>query len=102
MDRAAVLDETTRQTIFAAQRDVKRETAVPTNKLKNRVRSKKITLMAEPISLTGSELPLALQKTHDGEQFLLHDFGPQDEDRVIVFPTLPGLDILGLSDDWFC
>ena len=50
--------------------------------------------MAEPISLTGSELPLALQKTHDGEQFLLHDFGPQDEDRVIVFPTLPGLDIL--------
>ena len=34
MDRAAVLDETTRQTIFAAQRDVKRETAVPTNKLK--------------------------------------------------------------------
>ena len=67
MDRAAVLDETTRQTIFAAQRDVKRETAVPTNKLKNRVRSKKITLMAEPISLTGSELPLALQKTHDGE-----------------------------------
>ena len=54
--------------------------------------------MAEPTSLTGFELPLALRKTHDGEQFLLHDFGPQDENRVIVFATLPGLDLLSLSD----
>ena len=58
--------------------------------------------MAEPISLTGFELPLALQKTHDGVQFLLHDSGPQDKNWVIVFATLPGLDSLSLSDDWFC
>ena len=58
--------------------------------------------MAEPTSLTGFELPLALQKSHDGEQFLLHDSSPQDENRVIVFATLPGLDLLSLSDDWFC
>ena len=46
--------------------------------------------MAEPTSLTGFELTLALPKTHDGEQFLLHDSGPQDENRVIVLATLPG------------
>ena len=58
--------------------------------------------MIEPTSLNGFELPLALQKFHDGEQFFLHDSGPQDESRVIVFATLPGLDLLYLSDDWFC
>ena len=57
--------------------------------------------MAEPTSLTGFELPLALQKTQDGEQLLLHDSGPQDENRV-VFATLQGLDLLTLSDDWHC
>ena len=58
--------------------------------------------MAESTSLTGFELPLALQKTHNGEQFRLHDSRPQDENRVIVFATLPGLDLLILSDGWFC
>ena len=58
--------------------------------------------MAEPTSLTGFELPLALQKTHDGEQFLLNDSDPQDKNRVIVFATLFGLDLLSLSDEWFC
>ena len=52
--------------------------------------------------LTGFELPLPLQNTHDGEQFLLHNSGPQDENRVIVFATLPELDLLSLYDDWFC
>ena len=33
---------------------------------------------------------------------LLHNSRPQDEDRVFVFATLPGLDILGLSKHWFC
>ena len=107
-DRAAVSDVTPRQTIFAAQRDVNRETAVhllsysANQQAVNRVRREKRPKMAEPTSLTGFELPLALQKTHDGEQFLLHDSGPQDENRVIVFATLPGLDLLSLSDDWFC
>ena len=58
--------------------------------------------MAEPTSLTGFELPLPLQKTHDGEQFFLHDSSSQDENRVIVFATLHGLDLLSSSDDWFC
>ena len=47
--------------------------------------------MVEPTSLTGFELPLALQKTHDGEQFFVHDSGLQ-----------PELDTLSSSDDWFC
>ena len=104
-DRAAVSDVTPRQTIFAAQHDVNRETAVHSpsysanQQAVNRVRREKRSKMAEPTSLTGFELPLALQKTHDGEQFLLHDSGPQDENRVIVFATLPGLDLLSLSDD---
>ena len=54
----------------------------------NRVRREKRPKTAEPTLLTGLELPLALQKTHDGEQFLLHDSGPQDENRVIVFASV--------------
>ena len=107
-DRAAVSDVTPRQTIFAAQRDVNWETAVhlpsysANQQAVNRVRREKRPKMAEPTSLTGFDLPLALQKTHDGEQFLFHDSGPQYENRVIVFATLPGLDLLSSSDDWFC
>ena len=83
-DRAAVSDVTPRQTIFAAQRDVNRETAVhlpsysANQQAVNRVRREKRPKMAEPTSLTGFELPLALQKTQDGQQFLLHDSSPQD------------------------
>ena len=58
--------------------------------------------MAEPTSLTGSELTLGLQKTHDGDQFLSNNSGSKDENRVIVFAMLPGLDLLSLSDDWLC
>ena len=58
--------------------------------------------MAEPTSLTCFKLPLTLQKTHDGEQFLIDDFSPQDEDLIFVFATLHGVDILRLSIDWFC
>ena len=107
-DRAAFSNVTPRQTIFAAQSDVNRETAVylpsysANQRAVNRVRRKKRPKMAEPTSLTGFELPLALQKTHDVEQFLLHDSSPQDEKWFIVFATLPGLDLLSLSDDWFC
>ena len=57
--------------------------------------------MAEPILLTGFELPLDLQKIEDEEQCLLHESGPQDENRVIVFVTLPVFDLLSLSVNWF-
>ena len=52
--------------------------------------------MAEPTLLNGFEL---LQKTQDGEQFFLHDSGPQDENRVFMLATLPGIDLQSLSDD---
>ena len=58
--------------------------------------------MAEPTSLTGFDLPLALQKTHDAEQFFLHDSGSQDENRVFELAKIPGLDQLSLSDGYFC
>ena len=103
-DRAAVTDVTPRQTIFTAQCDINRETAVPLPSYSanqhavNRVRREKRPKMADSTSLTGFELPLALKKTHNGAQFLRHDPRPQDENRVIVFATLPGLDLLSLSD----
>ena len=28
--------------------------------------------------------------------------GPQDEKRIIIFATLPAIDLLEQSDDWFC
>ena len=58
--------------------------------------------MAELVLLTGFELPLALEKIYDCEQFLLPNASPQYADRAIAFATLSGLDLHGLSDDWFC
>ena len=66
------------------------------------VRREKIQKMAEPTSLTGFDLPLALQKTHDAEQFFLHDSGSQDENRVFELAKIPGSDQLSLSDGCFC
>ena len=58
--------------------------------------------MAELVSLTGFELPLALKKIYDCEQFLLPNASPQDADRAIAFATINGLDLHGLSYNWFC
>ena len=57
---------------------------------------------AEPISLAGFELPLALQITDVGSKLFLYDSSPQNEDGLIFFATLSGLAIHGLSQDWFC
>ena len=36
------------------------------------------------------------------ERFLHFDSGPNDTKRIMVFTTLPGLDLLSGADDWFC
>ena len=39
---------------------------------------------------------------HSGEKFMYYNSGPQDEKRIIVFATLPAIDLLEQSDDCFC
>ena len=58
--------------------------------------------MSEPSSLKGFEIPEFLQMAHSGEKFMYFDSGPLDEKRNIVFATLPAIDLLEQSDDWFC
>ena len=58
--------------------------------------------MPEPATLEGFTIPTELQLCHTGETFLFHDSGVDDEQRVIVFATLPALDLLEQADDWFC
>ena len=107
-DRAAMADETPRQTIFAAQKDINRETAanIPAyhsnQRTVNRTRQQNRPQMSEPSSLRGFEIPELLQMAHSGEKFMYYDSGPQDEKRIIVFATLPAIDLLEQSEDWFC
>ena len=99
-------DEPRRQTILSVQRDVNRETAavIPSysanQRTINRVKQEKRPRMQEPQSLTYFELPELLK--HSGERFLHFDSGPNDTNRIMVFTTLPGLDLLNGADDWFC
>ena len=101
-------DETSRQTIFAAQKDINRETAanIPAynsnQRTVNRTGQQNRPQMSEPSSLKGFEIPESLQMAHSGEKFMYYDSGPQDEKRIIVFATLPAIDLLEESDDWFC
>ncbi|XP_063727137.1 uncharacterized protein LOC134854711 [Symsagittifera roscoffensis] len=106
--KAVVSDEPPRQTILSVQRDINRETAavIPSysanQRTINRVKQEKRPRMQEPHSLTDFELPELLKVTHSGERFLHFDSGPNDTKRIMVFTTLPGLDILSGADDWFC
>ena len=106
--RAVVADEPPRQTILSVQRDINRETAavIPSysanQRTINRIKQEKQPRMQEPQSLTDFELPELLKVTHSGERLLHFDSGPNDTKRITVFTTLPVLDLLSGSDDWFC
>ena len=107
-ERAAMADETPRHAIFAVQKGINRETAanIPVYRTNqrtvNRVRQQKRPFMPEPATLKGFTIPTELQVCHNGESFLFHDSGVEDERRVLVFATLPALDLLEQADDWFC
>ena len=47
-------------------------------------------------------IPNDLQTTTDGNQYLLHDSGVGDANRIIMFATNQALDLLRQSDHWFC
>ena len=68
----------------------------------NRAKQEKWSRMQEPNSLTDFELPELLKVTHSGERFLHFDSGPNDNKQIMVFTTLPGLDLLSGAEDWFC
>ena len=106
--RAVIADEVPRQTILACQRQITREAAVAiplyaaNQRCVNRQRQARRPQMAEPFKLTGFTIPEALQKTYSGEQFLYHDSGSENPNRIIVFATLPALDLLAGCEEWFC
>ena len=58
--------------------------------------------MNEPSSLQGFEFSELLQMANSGEKFMYQYSGLQDDKGFIVFVTLPAIDFLEQSDDWFC
>ena len=68
----------------------------------NRTREQNRPQKSEPSSLKGFQIPELLQMAHSDEKFMYYDSGPQDDERVIVFATLPTIDLLEQSDNWFC
>ena len=45
-------------------------------------------------------IPVELQVTEKGDQFLAYDSGPDEEDRVLIFATETNLDLLETSQEW--
>ena len=66
-----------------------------------RVRKRNDLPYPTPASLADIEIPEELQKTKTGETFLLHDTGPNDPARIIVFGSPPQLDALRHSQHWY-
>ena len=46
-------------------------------------------------------IPHEFQITENGEQFLLYDSGVGDEERILVFGSPQGLQLLSQSDNWY-
>ena len=47
------------------------------------------------------ELPAEYRQTATGEQFLIHDSGVGDENRILIFGSVQALELLGQSLHWF-
>jgi hypothetical protein len=54
-----------------------------------------------PRTIADIDVPLDLRSTTRGENFLLHDSGPLDENRMLIFATSNNLRILRVSEHWF-
>ena len=53
-----------------------------------------------PNSIKEISIPVELQLTERGDQFLAFDSGPDDENRVLIFATETNLDTLETSPEW--
>ena len=53
-----------------------------------------------PCIINKVAIPLELQVKEEGDHFLGQDFGPDEEDRVLIFATETNLDILETSHVW--
>lgn len=65
-----------------------------------RVRARAINALANPQSLIDLQIPQEYQETKTGQSFLFFDSGPAP-DRIIIYATENGLDLLSQSDRWF-
>ena len=58
--------------------------------------------MPLPINIAAiPAIPQEFQITEIGEQFLLYDSGVGDEERILVFGSPQGLQLLSQSDNWY-
>ncbi len=55
-----------------------------------------------PSSRTGFHIPNEFKTLDNGENFLLFDSGPEDEQRILIFGTQKGLNDLESCQQWAC
>lgn len=54
-----------------------------------------------PTTLQDIVIPERYRKTFRGENFLLHDSGPEDPERLLIFSTAENLRLLSFSDSFY-
>ena len=106
--KAANTSNAPRQIVFNAQIDLPLYAAptIPSYSTSlrsiNRIRQQAEETMPKPKNLESvDEIPEPLKLTHSGDTFLYFDSGKSDS-RVLVFPTLPALDLLSQSEICHC
>ena len=71
--------------------------------LKRSIQRQRVRQLAAPVQPATLEhlcLPEEYQKTAKNEQFLLHDSGPDSQQRILIFGTQRNLEMLELSRVW--
>ena len=107
-EKAANTGNAPRQIVFNAQIDLPLYAAptipsYPTSlRSINRIRQQALETMPKPKNLDSvDEIPEALKLSHSSDTFLYFDSGKSDS-RILVFATLPALDLLSQSEICHC
>ena len=107
-EKSANTGNAPRQIVFNAQIDLPLYAAptIPSYSTSlrsiNRIRQQALETMPKPKNLESvDEIPEPLKLTHSGDTFLYFDSGKSDS-RVLVFATLPALDLLSQSEICHC
>ena len=107
-EKAAKTGNAPRQIVFNAQIDLPLYAAptIPSYSRSlrsiNQIRQQALETMPKPKNLESvDEIPEPLKLTHSGDTFLYFDSGKSDS-RVLVFATLPALDLLSQSEICHC
>ena len=105
--KAETTEETSQQILGAELQNVSEGTAVvlpPMITLRRNIRYQRQERNLPPTPFHRQNIPVLphdYQITADGDQFLVHDSGFGDEERILIFASQQGLRFLEHSDHWY-